>query len=72
MLHAHSDRPPDTDSAARTDRSRMTDELELFQAAILERLRCVGVQLPDAQLRQLADDMLAEAVRLSVAWLEQE
>jgi hypothetical protein len=52
------------------DRARMTDELELLQSAIAERLRRVGVRLPEAELAAVADDVLTDAVAICTDWLE--
>ena len=45
-------------------------ELDELQAAIVGRLRDAGVSLPDDAVSALAEEVLADAVRLSVAWME--
>jgi hypothetical protein len=48
----------------------MTLVVERVQAHVAEELDRAGVQLPDAVIAVVADVILAEAVRLSLLWLE--
>jgi hypothetical protein len=48
----------------------MAREVELFHTIIVEQLRGAGVQLPEAVNGAVADVILAEAVRVSLLWLE--
>jgi hypothetical protein len=52
------------------DAVEMTPELEQLHASIVERLERAGVQLPGALLASVADEILADAVRISLLWLE--
>jgi hypothetical protein len=45
-------------------------ELDHLQAAIAQRLRGAGVSLPDAEVAALADEVLTDAVRICLAWIE--
>ena len=50
--------------------SGMSDELEILRLVIVQELRRVGVRLPEEAAGPLAEVVLAEAVRLSVRWVE--
>jgi len=52
------------------DSSPMTRELEEMHASVEEQLRRVGVELPDATITSLAAVILADAVRISLMWLD--
>jgi hypothetical protein len=45
-------------------------ELDHLQATIVERLRRAGVRLPDAEVTAIADEVLADVVRICLAWME--
>lgn len=60
-------RMPATDHSASTE---MTDEVERLHARIAAELRNAGVRLPDAVVASIADVVLDDAIRLSLAWLE--
>jgi CheY-like chemotaxis protein len=49
----------------RPDSTGIAHEVEQLHATVVEQLRNAGVQLPD-----VADVILAEAVRVSLLWLE--
>jgi hypothetical protein len=48
----------------------MADEVERLHARIATELRNAGVHLPDAVVASIADVVLDDAIRLSLAWLE--
>jgi hypothetical protein len=50
----------------------MAHEVERLQAIIVEQLHIAGVRLPDAASVAIADVILAEALRISLRWLETE
>lgn len=50
----------------------MARELDQLHERLARRLRRQGVHLPDAELRELAESVLADAVRLSLDWLDIE
>ncbi len=60
-----------TDGAC-DDRASMSEEVELLQATLVERLRRAGVRLPESEVAAIADVAMAEAVRLCLAWLERD
>jgi hypothetical protein len=45
-------------------------ELARLQAAIAIRLRRAGVRLPEAEMAALADELLGDAVRICLTWME--
>ena len=45
-------------------------ELDQLQASIVERLRRAGVLLPDAETKAMAEEVLADAVRICLDWME--
>lgn len=45
-------------------------ELDHLRATIARRLRDAGVSLSDAAVAALADEMLTDAVRICLAWIE--
>jgi hypothetical protein len=45
-------------------------ELDHLQATIAQRLRGAGVSLSDADIASLADEVLADAIRICLAWME--
>ena len=47
-------------------------DVDALEAAIAERLARAGVVLPAYDVAAIAEDALAEAVRISLAWLERE
>jgi hypothetical protein len=49
----------------------MAHELEEMHASVEEQLRRAGVELPDATITGLASAMIADAVRISLMWLDQ-
>ena len=53
-----------------TDGTGTSHEVEHLHASIVEQLDRAGVQLPDAAIAALADAILADAVRISLQWLE--
>lgn len=48
----------------------MTDELETLRLRIVHERRRAGVTLPESAAGAVADVVLAEAIRLSVRWVE--
>jgi hypothetical protein len=48
----------------------MIPGLEQLHASIVERLDRAGVELPHAVIANIADDVLADAVRIALRWLE--
>jgi hypothetical protein len=48
----------------------MADEVDRLHARITAELRNAGVRLPDAVVASIADVVLDDAIRLSLAWLE--
>jgi hypothetical protein len=47
-------------------------DVDALEAVIAERLERAGVALPEAEIAAIAEEALAEAVRISLAWLEQD
>ena len=50
--------------------SSMSDELESLRLRIVEELHRAGVALPRDRTAAVAEVVLAEAIRLSVRWVE--
>jgi hypothetical protein len=48
----------------------LTPDVECLHANIVEQLDRVGVQLPEAVISAVAEVILADAVRISLRWLE--
>jgi hypothetical protein len=63
---------PDLETAddALADPACMTDEVELLQASIVERLRRAGVGLSAQDVASIAEAVAADAVRVCLHWLE--
>jgi hypothetical protein len=47
-------------------------ELDHLRATIVHRLHGAGVSLPDADVAALAEEMLADAVRICLDWMERQ
>ena len=52
------------------DAGPMAAELDGLRASIERRLRAAGVRLPPGELAALADDVLADALRIALLWVE--
>jgi hypothetical protein len=52
------------------DSTEIAHEVEQLHATIVEQLRNAGVQLSEDVTAAVADVILAEAVRVSLLWLE--
>ncbi len=49
----------------------MTDELNRLRATLTVRLRHAGIQASDTVLADLAEEVLNDAVRVALRWLEE-
>lgn len=52
--------------------SMMSREVDRLRVRISHRLREAGVRLPDAELRDVSEAIISDAVRLSLHWLDIE
>jgi hypothetical protein len=64
--------PHATSSFITEDDADMKHEVEMLHASIVQRLRRAGVRIPDAAIGEIAEDVLADAVRLSLIWLRRD
>lgn len=58
------------DAAVREDAADGQQVVEQLAERLRLRLRAAGVLLPDDQFRQLAEDVMADAIQVSLTWLE--
>ena len=58
------------DATAMEDAPDVAHAVERIRVRLSARLREVGVLLPDDTLDQLVEDVLADAIHVSLEWLE--